>query len=127
MAWLKKVTQDNYDSGLLDITPILNNVTSGTVWLRIRNGFVWVGFLNVQPAAAGAVMFTAAGMLPVAPVAPLAEADAAMVAQDGTSRRVAVTRLGQLRGFGLNTTDVLNGQVMWPLMRSVPVTIPGVN
>lgn len=126
MAWLKKVTQDNYDSGLLDITPILDNVTSGKVWLRIRNGWVWVGFLNVRPSVGGTV-FTTAGLLPAAPAVPLDEADAAMVAQDGTSRRVVVNRLGQLRGLGLNTTDILNGQVMWPMMRPVPVTIPGVN
>jgi hypothetical protein len=97
------------------------------VWLQVRNGWVWLGFLNVQPSANGTVVFTAAGLLNAAPAAPLAESDGVMAAQDGTSRRIMLNRNGQLRGAGLTTTDVLNGQVLWPLMRAVPVTIPGVN
>lgn len=122
-GWVQKLSQRSYDSGLLNITASLT-VTSGSVWLHVRQGQVWIDFTDVTLGGTGTVILTDSALLDVAPALPMGGTSFTLISQAGTARRASLNRYGTLRVFSVGGGEILNGSGMWPLRRSVPITIP---
>lgn len=113
------------DSGLRDLTTLFS-LSSGTAYLHVKGGWVWLLFNNAAPATTGAVELTATGLASVAPQAPVGSAEGILGASDAANpRRLEVSRNGKARVLGVTTGDILNGSISWPMTRPAPPTWPG--
>lgn len=114
-------------SPLIDLTDRTDAVSSGTLRLLIRDGYVNLALVNATLAAPGnADLFSGGGDL--TGVAPQWWDETSILWASGSGWRATAFTSGGLRVYGDPSRALtLNGTMRWPMTRSMPSTIAGVS
>lgn len=110
-------------SGLRDITTLFG-LASGQALLEVRDGTVWLDFVNAAPTGSGNVEMTATGLEAVATEAPVTSRNLLILEGAGTLRRLQINMYGRALVYA-HGGGVLNGTVSWPMTRPAPAIWPG--